>query len=138
MKPTEGSVYNFNNWNAVAVSAASPVDCDVRPFELGQLDPKDIIECGLDPTKYKSGSMSPYEIIQFITTQIAFIAYLLCIIGFLVGAINLITSAGDKTKAQNGKTIMTNSIIGLVIVVLVQNILLIVLNIFGFNYSITP
>lgn len=129
-------VYNLKHWTTGLVYADPENVCDVSPFQLGDLDPKQIIECGLDPTKFFSGTLSPYEIIKFITTQLAFFAYLLCLLGFLVGVINLITSAGDKSKATNGINILTNSVVAIIIVVLVENVLKIVLNILGFNYPI--
>ena len=108
-------------------------DCNVSAFELWELDPQQVIECGLDPTKYKSGSMSPAEIVSFISTNLAYFAYLLCLVGFAVGIINLVTSAGDKTKMSNGKNILKLSAIALVITILAQTILTIVLNTFGYS-----
>jgi NhaP-type Na+/H+ or K+/H+ antiporter len=107
-------------------------DCNVSAFELGGLSPQDIINCGLSEGSYASGSMSPAEIIAFITTWISYLAYFLCLIGFIVGFISIISSAGDKTKLSNGKNILKFSSIAFIFVLMATQILVIILDIFGY------
>lgn len=111
-------------------------ECNTRnPLDLGELDPSQIIECGLAGGRFRTDSMSPLDIVLFITNQLAYIGYLLCLVGFAVGLINVITSAGDKTKLSNGKNILMLSGLAIIIILLAQNILIIVMNIFGFKPS---
>jgi len=76
-----------------------------------------------------SGSLSNIlsNVIGFITlvAGIAFIMY------FMIGAINWITSAGDTTKSQKARSMLTNALIGLAITVLAYPIASILGKLFG-------
>jgi len=67
------------------------------------------------------------NVIGFITliAGIAFIMY------FMIGAINWITSAGDATKSQKARSMLTNALIGLAITVLAYPIASILGKLFG-------
>ncbi len=105
--------------------------CNAEAFDLGGLSPQEIIECSLNESTYRAGSLSPNEIVYFITQWVSYLAYFLCIIGFVVGIINIVTSAGDKTKLSNGKNILKLSAIALIIVLLASQIRTIVFTEFG-------
>jgi hypothetical protein len=105
--------------------------CNAEAFELGGLSPQEIIDCSLNNSTYRAGSVSPFDIVYFITQWLSYLAYFLCVIGFVVGIINIVTSAGDKTKLSSGKNILKLSAIALIIVLLGSQILLIIMRELG-------
>ena len=104
-----------------------------NPWQFGDCEPGQIVALALRGQGFRTESLSPLYIVDFISTQLAYLAYLLGVIGIIVGSILLITSSGDKTKQSNGKNVITMSVLAIIIVLFVYNILKIVLNIFGYT-----
>jgi hypothetical protein len=65
-----------------------------------------------------------------ILSTIVTLGWVVAAIFLAVGAIQYITSAGDKGKATEAKTTLTNALIGIVILLLIGSILTLVGNLF--------
>jgi len=76
-----------------------------------------------------SGSLS--NILSNVIGFITLIAGLAFIMYFMIGAINWITSAGDTSKSQKARSMLTNALIGLTITVLSYSIASILGKLFG-------
>ncbi len=66
-----------------------------------------------------------------ILETVLFLGWIIAAIFLAVGAIQYITSAGDKVKATEAKGTLTNALIGIVILLVIGSILTIVSNVFG-------
>ena len=62
--------------------------------------------------------------------SILFISWAIAAIFLAVGAIQYITSAGDKNKAGDAKQTLTNTLIGIVVILSISGILSVIGNIF--------
>lgn len=61
---------------------------------------------------------NPQRQVSSLITILLGIAFSLTVIGIIVGGFVYLTSAGNEDRAERGKEIVTNSIIGLVVIIL--------------------
>jgi TRAP-type C4-dicarboxylate transport system permease small subunit len=73
------------------------------------------------------------DFLSSIITTLTVVASLAFAIYFIIGGLKWITSGGDKTKAEEAKTQMTQAAIGLIVVVVAYFIIGIISNILGLN-----
>ena len=73
------------------------------------------------------------EFLSSIITTITVVASLAFAIFFIIGGLKWITSGGEKTKAEESKTQMTQAAIGLIVVVVSYFIIGIISNVLGLN-----
>jgi amino acid transporter len=73
------------------------------------------------------------NLLSSIITTLTVVASLAFSIYFIIGGIKWITSGGDKTKAEEAKTQMTQAAIGLIIVVVSFFIIGIISNVLGLD-----
>ena len=66
-----------------------------------------------------------------------YIGWIIAAIFLAIGAIQYITSAGDKGKATDAKGTLTNALIGIVILLVMGSVLTIISNLFGGSPTIT-
>ena len=73
------------------------------------------------------------DFLSSIITTLTVVASLAFAIYFIIGGLKWITSGGDKTKAEEAKTQMTQAAIGLIVVVISFFIIGIISNILGLD-----
>ena len=73
------------------------------------------------------------DFLSSMVTTLTVVASLAFAIYFIIGGLKWITSGGDKTKAEEAKTQMTQAAIGLIVVVISFFIIGIISNILGLN-----
>jgi hypothetical protein len=104
----------------------------VQVSKLRGIPYQDLIECA-SPSAAKTEPLSPYRIFVIITNSVASLAVALAILAFVVATIKMATSAGDKTKFQEGINLARNSGIAIALALTFYSILTIVLNQIGFE-----
>lgn len=92
----------------------------------------DIVDCAT-PGAVKTQALSPLQILQVIIDAVVVLATLLSILGIVIGAINMATSAGEKPKFESGKSLIVNSFIALAITLTAYQILNLFINLIGFG-----
>lgn len=73
------------------------------------------------------------DFLSSIITTLTVVASLAFAIYFIIGGLKWITSGGDKTKAEDAKTQMTQAAIGLIVVVVAYFIIGIISGVLGLN-----
>lgn len=82
----------------------------------------------------QSGSVSSKEQLVSMIVKIAVPLSVICVVLLVVyGGYMLMTSQGNPDKLQEGKQIITNAIIGFVVILLCTGILLLISNTLGLN-----
>jgi hypothetical protein len=104
----------------------------VQVSKLRGIPYQDLIECA-SPSAAKTEPLSPYRIFVLITNSIAGLATALAILAFVVATIKMATSAGDKTKFQEGTNLARNAGIAIALTLTFYSILNIILNQIGFS-----
>ena len=92
----------------------------------------DYVNCAT-PDQSISQSLSPLDIFQLITNAISYLAYGLSIVAAVVAIIQIVTSAGDKTKFQNATDLLKNAALAFIITLCVYSFLTMTLKLLGFD-----
>jgi hypothetical protein len=102
---------------------AAPVDLGQPIWGIGKYQ---------EGADLKTGSLLT-EFLSSMITTLTVVASLAFAIYFIIGGLKWITSGGDKTKAEEAKTQMTQAAIGLIVVVVAYFIIGIISNVLGLN-----
>jgi TM2 domain-containing membrane protein YozV len=81
--------------------------------------------------------LGPNGYLTAISTSVLSIGWIVAAIFLAVGALQYITSAGDKGKATDAKTTLTNALIGIVVLLSIGAIFTLAQNIFGTSAPVT-
>lgn len=92
----------------------------------------DIAKCAT-PSAAKTQALSPLQILQIIIDAMNVLATLLAILGIVIGAIKMATSAGDKGKFESGKSLIVNSFIAIAITLTAYQLLSYATSLIGLN-----
>lgn len=105
--------------------------------ELGRIGQGD----GLGPfANVSSGSEGLQNVTKLVSSIIGVMtvaAFIWFIFQFLIGGFNWITSGGDKAKLQSARDRITNSIIGLIVVVISWSMLSLAGQFFGIDFTLS-
>lgn len=100
--------------------------------KLRNLTAQEIVECGSSSFS-KTQVLSPLNIFQIIINAIAALTFGLAVIAALVAVIKIATSIGDKTKFQEGLTLLKNAGIGFVLILTAYTVFTALINTLGFT-----
>jgi len=95
-----------------------------------------VTDCGAFAFKC-TGIIGDNGYLTAVLETMLFLGWIIAAIFLAIGAIQYITSAGDKTKATDAKGTLTNALIGIVILLVIGSILTIISNVFGGSQAIT-
>ena len=76
-------------------------------------------------------------LLKAILDSVLSIGWVIAAMFLAIGALQYITSAGDKVKATDAKTTLTNALIGIVVLLSIGAIFTLAQNIFGTGATIT-
>ena len=102
---------------------AAPVDLGQPIWGIGKYQQGADLQTGSLLTDFLSSLITTLTVVA----SLAFAIY------FIIGGLKWITSGGDKTKAEEAKTQMTQAAIGLIVVVVAYFIIGIISNVLGLN-----
>lgn len=100
--------------------------------KLKNLTPSEIVECS-SSSYSKQQVLSPLNIFQIIINALAALTFGLAIIAIAVSVIKIATSIGDKTKFNEGVSLLKNAALAIVLVFVCYSILSALLKTFGFE-----
>ena len=107
----------------IKTAHAAPVDLGQPIWGIGKYQQGADLQTGSLLTDFLSSLITTLTVVA----SLAFAIY------FIIGGLKWITSGGDKTKAEEAKTQMTQAAIGLIVVVVAYFIIGIISNVLGLN-----
>ena len=88
-----------------------------------------------DTFKYGTQENSLGQLIGNAVNVLIILAFFLFLIYFLIGGLNWISSAGDKSKLEGARDTLTNAVIGLAITAAAWAVWLLVQKFFGVSFT---
>jgi len=104
-------------------------------FDLGSVSNPAI---GATPTGGAGYVLGIENIVSVIIGTFTVVAGVALLIYFAYGSITYVTAGGDEKRAGEARKVLTNAVIGLVIMVATMTIVSVILNIFGLSLDALP